>query len=64
VKILNPPVVDPAGIVTEPGVEATLGLLLVTCRNWSTVDVDATVIVANEPAVPVTEAGLSAIEAG
>lgn len=33
VKMLNPPVVDPAGIVTELGVDATAGLLLATCRN-------------------------------
>jgi hypothetical protein len=30
VKMLNPPVVDPLGIVTELGTEATAGLLLVT----------------------------------
>jgi hypothetical protein len=32
VKMLKPPVVDPAGIVTPLGTEATAGLLLATCR--------------------------------
>jgi hypothetical protein len=32
VKILKPPVVEPAGIITPFGTEATLGLLLATCK--------------------------------
>jgi hypothetical protein len=32
VKMLKPPVVEPAGIVTKLGTEATAGLLLVTCK--------------------------------
>lgn len=32
VKILKPPVVEPAGIVTPFGTEAIDGLLLATCR--------------------------------
>jgi hypothetical protein len=31
VKILNPPVVDPRGIIMPFGTDATAGLLLVTC---------------------------------
>lgn len=33
VKILKPPVVEPAGIVMPLGTEATLGLLLATCKT-------------------------------
>jgi hypothetical protein len=33
VDILKPPVVEPAGIVTVPGTEATAGLLLATCKS-------------------------------
>jgi len=32
VKMLKPPVVEPAGIVTPPGTDATAALLLATCN--------------------------------
>lgn len=65
VKILKPPVVEPAGIITPFGTEATLGLLLATCKIWSVDDGDATVTVAKElPPLPVVEVGLSVIDEG
>lgn len=64
VKTLNPPVVDPAGMVTELGTEATAGLLLVTESTASFCKGPAIVTVAKDPCVPVTEVGLSAMEAG
>jgi len=65
VKILKPPVVEPAGIITPLGTEATAGLLLATCKNWSVDDGDATVTVANElPPNPVVEVGLSVSDVG
>ena len=33
VKMLKPPLVEPAGIVTPLGTEATAGLLLATCKT-------------------------------
>jgi hypothetical protein len=65
VKILNPPVVEPAGIVTLLGTEATAGLLLATCKVWSLDVGDASVTVAKElPPKPVVEVGLSVSDAG
>ena len=60
---LNPPAVVPAGMSTEPGT-LTAGLLLLTWNIWSTAAAAASLTVANEPVVPVTEVGLSAMEAG
>jgi hypothetical protein len=64
VKMSKPPVVDPAGIVTPLGTEATDGLLLATCRSWSVDAGDAIVTVAKEPPVPVVEVGLSVNDEG
>jgi hypothetical protein len=64
VLMLIPPVLLPAGIRTEFETPATAGLLLLTWNIWSVVAAVATVTVANEPACPVTEAGLNAMEAG
>ena len=65
VKMLKPPVVEPAGIITPLGTEATAGLLLTTCKISSVDEGDATVTVANElPPNPVVEVGLSVSDAG
>ena len=65
VKMLKPPVVEPAGIVTPPGTEATAGLLLATCKTSSVDEGDATVTVAKEPPpAPVVEVGLSVNDEG
>ncbi len=65
VKMLKPPVVEPAGIVTPLGTDAIDGLLLVTCRTWSVDAGDAIVTVANElPPAPVVEVGLSVSDDG
>jgi hypothetical protein len=65
VKMLKPPLVEPAGIVTPLGTEAIDGLLLVTCRTWSVDAGDAIVTVAKElPPVPVVEVGLSVNDEG
>jgi len=65
VKMLKPPVVEPAGIITPLGTEATAGLLLATCKIWSVDEGDATVTVAKElPPVPVVEVGLSVSDEG
>ena len=66
VKMLKPPVVEPAGIITPLGTEATAGLLLATCKIWSVNEGDATVTVAKElPPRPVVEVGLSvSVEGG
>src|ERR1044071_6559848 len=54
VKMLKPPVVEPAGITMPLGTEATAGLLLTTCKIWSVDEGDATVTVAKElPPAPV-----------
>lgn len=60
----TPPVVLPAGISTELETPAAAGLLLLTWKIWSVAEGVAMVTVANEPAEPVTEAGLSAMDAG
>ena len=59
-----PPVVLPAGISTELDMLAAAGLLLLTWNIWSLLEGAAMVTVANDPAAPVTDAGLSVIEAG
>ena len=65
VKMLKPPVVEPAGIITPLGTEATAGLLLATCKIWSVDEGDATVTVAKElPPAPVVEVGLSVSDEG
>jgi hypothetical protein len=65
VKMLKPPVVEPAGIITPLGTEATAGLLLATCRTSSVDEGDATVTVAKEPPpAPVVEVGLSVSDEG
>lgn len=64
VLMMIPPVVLPAEIMTELETPATAGLLLVTWKIWSFADGAAMVTVANEPADPLTEAGLSAMDAG
>ena len=65
VKMLKPPVVEPAGIITPLGTEAIDELLLATCRTSSVDEGDATVTVAKElPPVPVVEVGLSVSVAG
>ena len=63
--MLKPPVVEPAGISTPFGTEATEGLLLVTCRTSSFDDGDVMVTVAKElPPVPIVEVGLSVNDEG
>jgi hypothetical protein len=64
VLMLIPPVLLPADIRTEFGTPATAGLLLLTWNIWSVEEAAAIVTVANEPADPLTEAGLSAMDAG
>jgi hypothetical protein len=65
VKMLKPPAVEPAGITTPLGTDATAGLLLVTCKIWSVEEGDATVTVPKElPPSPVVEVGLSVNDAG
>jgi hypothetical protein len=60
----KPPVVLPAGISTEVAVNDAAGLLLLICSVWSVAEGAAMVTVANVLVIPVTEAGLNAIEAG
>jgi hypothetical protein len=59
-----PPVVLPAGTRTEFETPATAGLLLLTWKIWSVEEGAAMVTVANEPADPLTDAGLRAMDAG
>lgn len=63
VLIVKPPCRLPAGISTVLG-RVTAGLLLLNEKIWSVVAAEATVTVPNDPAVPVTEVGLSDSEAG
>lgn len=60
----TPPVVLPAGIRTELETPATAGLLLLTWKIWSVAEGVAVLTVANDPADPLTDAGLRVIEAG
>jgi len=64
VLIWTPPWVLPAGISTELETPATAGLLLLTWKIWSVAEGAAMVTVANEPADPLTDAGLRAMDAG
>lgn len=66
VKMLNPPVVLPAGIRTALGTSvATVELLTVTCRVSSVVPAAAMVTVAKEPPLcPTVVVGLSVIDVG
>jgi hypothetical protein len=65
VKILKPPVVEPAGIVTPLGTEAIEGLLLATCKTVSVDEGDAIVTRAEElPPVPTVVVGLSVNDEG
>ena len=64
VKMLKPPVVDPAGIMTLLLHVATDGLLHVTWSVRSEGGGDATVTVAKEPFDPVVGFGLSVSDAG
>ena len=63
VLIMNPPVVLPAGISAELEALAA-GLPLLTWKIWSVLDGAAMVTVAKEPADPLTEDWLSAMDAG
>ena len=60
----KPPVVLPAGIRTEVAVNDAAGLLLLIWSVWSVAEGAAMVTVANVLVIPVTEAGLNAIDAG
>lgn len=62
--IKNPPVVLPAGIVTEFAVSAAAALLLLIWKIWSVAEGAAMVTVAKELVIPLTEAGLRAMDAG
>ena len=64
VKMLKPPVVEPAGIVTPVLQVATDGLLHVTWSVRSDGDGDAMVTVAKEPFDPVVGFGFSVSDAG
>jgi hypothetical protein len=65
VEMLKPPVVEPAGIITPLGTEATAGLLLATCKIWSVDEGDATVTVAKElPPSPIVDVGFSVSDEG
>jgi hypothetical protein len=65
VKMLKPPVVEPAEIITPLGTDATAGLLLATCKISSVDEGDAIVTVANElPPNPVVDVGLSVSDVG
>lgn len=64
VLIKNPPVVLPAGIVTEFAVSAAAALLLLIWKIWSVDEGAAMVTVAKELVIPLTEAGLNAMDAG
>ena len=64
VLMKKPPVVLPAGIVTEFAVSDAAALLLLIWRIWSVAEGAAMVTVAKVLLIPLTEAGLSEIEAG
>jgi hypothetical protein len=60
----KPPVVPPAGIITEFEVNDADALLLLIWKIWSVAEAVAIVTVANVPADPLTDAGLNAMDAG
>jgi hypothetical protein len=64
VLMKNPPVVLPAGIVTEFDVSDAAALLLLIWKIWSVAEGAAMVTVAKVLLIPLTEEGLSEIEAG
>jgi len=64
VLMKNPPVVLPAGIVTEFAVSDAAALLLLIWKIWSVAAGAAMVTVAKVLLIPLTEAGLSEIDAG
>ena len=64
VLIEKPPVVLPAGIVTAFAVSDAAALLLLIWKIWSVAAGAAMVTVAKELVIPLTEAGLRAIDAG
>jgi hypothetical protein len=64
VLMKNPPVVLPAGIVTEFAVSDAAALLLLIWKIWSVAAGAAMVTVAKVLLIPLTEAGPSAIDAG
>jgi hypothetical protein len=64
VLMKNPPVVLPAGIITEFAVSDAAALLLLIWNIWSVAAGAAMVTVAKVLLIPVTEAGLSAMDAG
>jgi len=64
VLMKNPPVVLPAGIVTEFAVSDADALLLLIWKIWSVAEGAAMVTVAKELLIPLTDAGLNAMDAG
>ena len=64
VLMKKPPVVLPAGIVTEFAVSDAAALLLLIWRIWSVAEGAAMVTVAKVLLIPLTEAGLRAMDAG
>jgi hypothetical protein len=64
VLMKNPPVVLPAGIITEFAVSDAAALLLLIWKIWSVAEGAAMVTVAKVLPTPLTEAGLSAMDAG
>ena len=62
--IKNPPFILPAGIITEFAVCDAAALLLLIWKIWSVAAGAAMVTVAKVLLIPLTEAGLSEIEAG
>jgi hypothetical protein len=64
VLMKNPPVVLPAGIVTAFAVSDAAALLLLIWKIWSVAAGAPMVTVAKELVIPLTEAGLSAMDAG
>jgi hypothetical protein len=64
VLMKNPPVVLPAGMVTEFAVSDAAALLLLIWSIWSVAEDAAMVTVAKVLLIPLTEAGLSEMDAG
>ena len=64
VLMKNPPVVLPAGIATEFAVSDADALLLLIWKIWSVAEGAAMVTVAKELLIPLTDAGLNAMDAG
>lgn len=64
VMTLKPPVVDPVGMMTEPGIVTTEGLLLVICSVSSEEGAESTLTVAKEPVLPDAVLGFNVMEAG